>query len=71
VFITDIVHRWQTLEAQVASQQQDCLQLYLLHLDRVHIDRELESLKHAVSSDKFDDIHAVEMTLRAAQVYSC
>jgi len=68
MFIPDIVHRWRTLEEQTASQQQDCQQLYSLHLDRVRIERDLEALKHSVSFDKFDDIRSVEMTLRNTQV---
>ena len=62
------MHRWRTLEELTASQQQDCQQLYTLHLDRVRIERELESLKHSISFDKFDDIRTVEMTLRNIQV---
>jgi len=68
MFVPDIVHHWRTLEEQTASQQQDCQQLYSLHLDRVRMERDLESLKHSVSFDKFDDIRAVEMTLRNTQV---
>jgi len=68
LFVTDIVRRWQTLETQAASQQQDCQQLYSLHVDRVRTERELEMMKHAVGFDKFDDIHAVEMALRTTQV---
>jgi len=52
----------------VTSQQQDCQQLYTLHVDRVHVERDLELLKHSISFDKFDDIQAVETSLRNAQV---
>jgi len=52
----------------MGSQQRDCQELYVLHLDRIHIERDLESLKHSVSFDKFDDVHFAEMMLRTAQV---
>jgi len=63
-----IVDHWRSLEKLALSQQQDCQQLYALHVDRVRLDRELESLKHGVSYDKFDDIRALEKTVRTIQV---
>jgi len=68
VLFPDIVHHWRMLQEFALSQQQDCQQLYTLHLGCVHIQRDLDSLKHSFSFDKFDDIHALEMTLRAIQV---
>jgi len=62
------VSRWRTLESEAASQQQVCQQLYALHVDRLRIERDLEAMKQSISVDKFDDIHAVETTLRTIQV---
>ena len=66
--VADIVSRWRILEAQTSSLQQDCQQLYLLHLDCVHTEHELELLKRSISFDKFDDIRVVEIALRTTQV---
>ena len=68
IFVLDIVRRWRTLETQTTSQQQDCHELYVLHVDRVRIERDLGALKHTVSFDKFDDVHEVEVALRTVQV---
>jgi len=67
---TDIVRHWRALESRAVSEQADCQQLYSLHVDRVHIARELEAFERSIniSDDKFDDIQMLEMTLRAMQV---
>jgi len=62
-----MVRHWRALEAQAASQQQECQKLYALHLDRIHIEHELETLKNGVGCDTFDDIGSVESALRTTQ----
>jgi len=65
--ITDIVQRWRALEALTVTQQHECRQLFILHVERVRVERELDALSRQIEFDKFDDIQSLEDKLRCVR----
>jgi hypothetical protein len=68
--ITDIVQRWRSLEAQTVMQQHECRELYILHIERVRAEKELDMISKQIEFDGFDDIVALETGIRTLQTTS-
>lgn len=60
--------RWQELEAQTVSQQQQCRLMHILYTERIRNEKQLSAILQQINIDRFDDLHSLEAMCRTVQV---